>query len=163
MKEAVFQDYYHNQVRFSTQYHPYSAAPKHVWVICRYRGHWLLTKHPSRGVEFPGGKVEEGENVEHAAIREVSEETGGVVGNLHYIGQYRVAGKAETVIKDVYFAEIEELKVKDSYFETKGPKLLLHLPASLRFDKTYSFIMKDDVLSLSMKEIERRFLNASRN
>lgn len=162
MKENIFQDYYHNQVRFSTLNHPYSAAPKHVWVICRYSGQWLLTKHPSRGVEFPGGKVEEGETAEQAAVREVNEETGGIVGTLHYVGQYLVNGKSETVIKNVYFAEIRQLEEKDSYHETKGPKLMEELPDAVRFDKTYSFIMKDEVLPLSLQEIQRRFLNSNK-
>jgi 8-oxo-dGTP pyrophosphatase MutT (NUDIX family) len=36
----------------------------------------LLVKHPSRGWEFPGGRVEEGENPEDALHREVLEECG---------------------------------------------------------------------------------------
>ncbi|WP_147805140.1 RNA deprotection pyrophosphohydrolase [Alkalicoccus halolimnae] len=154
MEEQIFQDFYHNQVRFSTQDHPYSSEPKHVWVICRYEDKWLLTKHPSRGIEFPGGKVEEGETAEEAAIREVAEETGGVVRVITYIGQYHVSGKSETVIKNVYFAEIDRLEKKDSYHETKGPKLLKSLPDSLRFDGKFSFMMKDEVLPLSMEIIK---------
>jgi len=60
----VFSDYYRNSVTFSFQDHPFSTNPKHVWVICRFHDQWLLTKHPRRGWEFPGGKVEPGETVE---------------------------------------------------------------------------------------------------
>src|SRR5699024_3904893 len=104
-----FTDYYRNKVHLSFDKEPFSKNPKHVWVICRHRNRWLLTKHPTRGIEFPGGKVEEGERAETAAIREVLEETGGVVKTLEYIAQYNVTGKKDTIIKNVYFAHIGQL------------------------------------------------------
>ncbi|RKL66803.1 nucleoside triphosphatase YtkD [Salipaludibacillus neizhouensis] len=154
-----FQDYYNNTVNFSTANHPFSGDPKHVWVVARYKGSWLLTIHPSRGLEFPGGKVEPGEDAETAAKREVFEETGGVVEDLYYIGQYKVLGKSETVIKNVYFASVKELISKKNYFETKGPKLLKQIPGNVRHNHQYSFIMKDDVLELSLGEVNNRFLH----
>ena len=51
-------------------------AARHVLVVLKHNGKWLLTRHSIRGIEFPGGKAEEGESIEEAAIRETIEETG---------------------------------------------------------------------------------------
>ncbi|WP_419178074.1 RNA deprotection pyrophosphohydrolase [Litchfieldia alkalitelluris] len=155
----IFTDYYNNKVNFSTEDHPFSKEPKHVWVICRLGSDWLLTRHSSRGIEFPGGKVEVGETAEEAAIREVYEETGGKVKDLFYIGQYKVEGKTEVVIKNVYYALIGDLIEKSDYHETEGPLLLNSLPANIRSKNNYSFIMKDDVLELSLTEVMKRYLS----
>ena len=55
---------------------------RHVLVVLKYKDKWLLTQHSNRGIEFPGGKAEEGETIEEAAIRETIEETGVTITNL---------------------------------------------------------------------------------
>lgn len=152
-----FTDYYHNEVTLSFSDHPFSRNPKHVWVICRYQNKWLLTQHKERGLEFPGGKVEENETAREAAVREVMEETGGIVESIQYIGQYVVAGKGGTIVKNVYFAEIGELAVQKTYYETKGPITIAHIPRNVKHNKQYSFIMKDDVLRHCMALIKKEW------
>src|SRR5699024_1015392 len=149
----IFTDYYKNKVKFSFSNHPFSKAPKHVWVSCHYADKWLLMSHKVRGLEFPGCKVERGETAEEAAVREVKEETGGIVGRLSYIGQYLVEGKGGTIIKNVYYALVDELTKQPTYYETNGPVLLDEIPKDVKINKEYSFIMKDDVLSQSLDYI----------
>lgn len=149
-----FKDYYHNEVHLSFEKYPFSDDAKHVWIICKYEDKWLLTNHMDRGFEFPGGKVEKGENAEEAAVREVKEETGGIVEKLIYIGQYRVLGKEKTIIKNIYFAKIKELVKQDNYFETNGPILLTDIPIGVKFNKQFSFIMKDEVLTKSLRQVK---------
>lgn len=151
----IFRDYYNNEVKLSFDNHPFSDQPKHVWVISRFKNNWLLTKHKDRGFEFPGGKVEIGETPEQAAMREVMEETGGTVDKLTYIGQYTVAGKADTVIKNVYYARICKILPQDTYFETAGPVMLPEIPENVKFNDLYSFIMKDGVLTHCMGYLKR--------
>ena len=152
-----FIDYYHNEVQLSFEDHPFSMDPKHVWVVCRYHDKWLLTQHSDRGYEFPGGKVEENETAKEAAIREVKEETGGRIKTIEYIGQYKVTGKEKTIVKNIYYATISELIKQETYFETFGPILMEDIPISVKRNKQYSFIMKDDVLQRSLIEIKKKW------
>ncbi|QHZ56080.1 NUDIX hydrolase [Brevibacillus sp. NSP2.1] len=56
------------------------TVPKHslsaAAIIVNERKEVLLIKGPRRGWEMPGGKVEEGESIRAAAIRETKEECG---------------------------------------------------------------------------------------
>jgi len=153
-----FIDFYHNEVHLSFEKEPYSKCPKHVWVISRYEGKWLLTHHKSRGLEFPGGKVEPGETAEEAAVREVMEETGAVVKELHYVAQYYVDGKSDTIIKNVYFAHIDKLEKQETYYETHGPKILRFIPDNVKDNNQFSFMMKDGVLQHCLTHIQRHFI-----
>lgn len=153
-----FIDYYHNEVVLSFDDHPFSTDPKHVWVVCRYQNKWLLTKHSDRGYEFPGGKVEENETALEAAIREVKEETGGIVDTIDYIGQYKVRGKEKMIVKNIYYATIKELITQEDYLETYGPILLEEIPHNVQKNRQFSFIMKDEVLLKSLERIKQRFL-----
>ncbi|MGM9988475.1 MAG: RNA deprotection pyrophosphohydrolase [Bacillaceae bacterium] len=147
-----FKDYYQNTVELSFEDQPFSKEPKHVWVLCRYNHQWVLTNHTRRGYEFPGGKIEAGESPVQAAIREVHEETGGVVSNIQYIGQYRVTSKDKIIVKNIYIAQLSKFDQCEHYFETKGPVLLDTLPMNVKKDGKFSFIMKDDVLTYSMEK-----------
>ncbi|WP_423241342.1 RNA deprotection pyrophosphohydrolase [Oceanobacillus zhaokaii] len=158
-KLKIFRDYYNNEVKLSFDDHPFSKEPKHVWVICKHQGNWLLTKHSERGLEFPGGKIEIGETAEQAAIREVKEETGGTVDSIVYIGQYIVYGKSDTVIKNVYCANVDQLINQPTYFETEGPQLLETIPQNVRFNEQYSFVMKDGVLEHCMEYIQNKSIS----
>src|SRR5699024_9408234 len=150
-----FIEFYRNEVTLSYDDHPFSRNPKHVWVICRYQNNWLLTKHRERGREVRGGKSETNETATEAAIREVMEESGGAVESIRYVAQYTVAGKGGTIIKNAYFAEIDKLTARETYYETDGPIQLARIPVNVKRNIQYSFIMKDDVLKHCINFIGR--------
>lgn len=126
----------------------------HVLVICSFRNQWVLTRNRIRGLEFPGGKREMGETIEEAAIREVYEETGGVVCDLKFWGQYKVHS-SKPFVKSIYYTELTEMKIKKDYLETDGPVLLDILPADIKHNPDFSYIMKDEILSISLKRIKQ--------
>jgi len=142
----VFYDLNGNKVTLSFDKNPFNINPKHVFVITRYKNSWLLTNHKKRGLEFPGGKVENNESLEMAAKREVFEETGGVIEDLTYIGQYMVEDRDNPFVKAIFYAEVKEIRQKKNYLETKGPVLVHSSLQSEELDETYSFMMRDEVV-----------------
>lgn len=127
----------------------------HVLVICRFQGYWVLTRNRQRGLEFPGGKREKGESIEEAVIREVYEETGGVVSDLEFLGQYKVYDPNKPFVKSIYYTELSEMKWKQDYLETDGPVLRATLPKDIKEDSDFSFIMKDNILELSLQQLHK--------
>lgn len=122
-----------------------SIESRHVIVLTQYKGKWLLTDHPVRGLEFPGGKREPGETLEEAAIRETHEETGGVLSRLKWLAEYEVLTE-QPFVKTAFLATAERLE-EVSPAETKGYVLMKRLS----LDDRFSFLMKDD----GMKELIR--------
>jgi 8-oxo-dGTP diphosphatase len=140
------------QVEISFDKGRFQQESYHVLVICCYKGKWLLTRHKKRGLEFPGGKREQGETLEEAAIRETFEETGGVIKEPLFIGEYKVYDRSPFV-KTIFFAEAEELICKEDYLETEGSVLWSGDFSQIHEDPSFSFIMKDQVVELALKRI----------
>ncbi|MBS4200097.1 nucleoside triphosphatase YtkD [Bacillus sp. FJAT-49732] len=153
-----FYDANGNKVVFSFEKNVFPLETRHVLVISRYKRKWLLTDHPVRGLEFPGGKLETGESVEEAAIREVYEETGGVVKALDYIGEYYVEDKQNgSFVKSVFYADIHTMENKHHFMETNGPVLKEGDLLKELMNPEYSFIMKDKVVSLALSKIKEKY------
>ncbi|MBP2243041.1 8-oxo-dGTP diphosphatase [Cytobacillus eiseniae] len=142
-------------VRLAFTSHAFDQRPAHVLVIGKKDGKWLLTKHKIRGLEFPGGKIENGETIEEAARREVFEETGATVSSIRLIGEYEVTLNGESFVKAICYCVVDELKDNEHYFETNGPVLVEGNLLELRWGVEYSFIMKDQVTEESIARIER--------
>jgi 8-oxo-dGTP diphosphatase len=135
----------------------FNVSVRHVLVICRYKEQWLLTRHSSRGLEFPGGKVEIGETLEEAARREVMEETGGELHSLESIGEYKVEAADGFFIKRIFYGEAESITAQEDYLETSGPVLISGDLLEQRMKNEYSFIMKDDVIKRSLEFLRDRY------
>jgi 8-oxo-dGTP diphosphatase len=142
----TFLDLAGNKIELAFFRHAFPEEARHVLVICQYQGQWLLTRHKTRGLEFPGGKMEAGETLEEAARREVYEETGANLGELTEIGEYRVSDQEGPFVKAVFYGMAESLNDKGDYMETNGPVLVKGDILTLRRGPEYSFIMKDQVI-----------------
>ena len=154
--EVMMKTFYDNnglKVNLSFEKNAFSLPAKHVLVICLWDGKWLMTKHKTRGIEFPGGKVEDKETLMEACRREVMEETGGIVGKLTWIAEYEVHEKDSKFVKAVYFAHISSLQHRDNYLETEGPRIYNGDILDVRFHKSFSYIMKDRTIDYCIKRM----------
>ncbi|MGM0847125.1 MAG: RNA deprotection pyrophosphohydrolase [Bacillota bacterium] len=150
-----FFDYKGYEVELSLGTTDFPMRPKHVLVIARHRGGWLLTQHKVRGLEFPGGKAEKGETLQEAAERELYEETGGESSDLIRIGTYSVK-QEKPFAKAIFFAEVDKLSNKEDYLETDGPQLWNGNLKSVKEDKRFSFVMKDEVVQKSLQYLREQ-------
>jgi 8-oxo-dGTP diphosphatase len=151
MKE--FLDEFGNKVELSLSPNAFQQKAKHVLVICQYKDAWYLTNHKVRGLEFPGGKVEQGESLTEAAHREVYEETGAIMGDLFQLGEYRVTDDKNLFVKAVFWGKIKTIDKTNNYYETNGPVAVKGDILRLRFGEEYSFIMKDEVIQECINHI----------
>lgn len=135
-----------NGVELSFKKAVFPIEPTHVLVLAKYEGKWLLTDHPKRGIEFPGGKMEKEETLENAAKREVYEETGALIKNIEWLATYYVQS-TESFAKAVFLANVQELDENFQLHETNGAVWLSD--EELHHAQNLSFYMKD----LGMKKI----------
>ena len=102
-----------------------------------FKGHWAL----------PGGRVEVGENVEQAVVREVKEETGLSVEIVGRIGEYRETGVQDGIEYDYqptcFSVKPVGGKIKRQEKEIEEVKLfsLDEIPARLAFE--HSSMIRD--------------------
>lgn len=149
-----FKDTTGTDVQLSFDRDAFEIKSRHVLVIVK-KGHlYLTTQHSSRGIEFPGGKVEEGETLEEAAKREVWEECCVKIKHIQFFAKYQVQADVPFV-KTVFIAEVEEEASFDTLHETLGRQWL-----SLRdieHHPSTSFYMQDHGMDEMMRTLKERF------
>ena len=128
----------------------FPISSEHVLIIAKYEGKWLLTKHPKRGLEFPGGKLEQGETLVEAAIRETKEETNVDVVKLDWFAEYMVMDNIP-FSKTVYIAEVGYINEEKTNFETEGAFWLSS--EELTQSGYLSFHMKDEGMKAILKKV----------
>lgn len=147
-----FQDLNGFQVDLSFTRGEFTVEPKHVLVFLKHENKWLCTIHKRRGVEFPGGKLEPGETVEEAAVREVFEETGVRVKNLQWFAEYAVHDNT-LFCKTVFTAQFAGQEKICFDLETSGMMWLTD--EELLKHPNLSFYMKDEGMKKMLEEVKR--------
>ena len=147
-----FQDLNGFQVDLSFTRGELTIESKHVLVLLKHQNKWLCTIHKRRGVEFPGGKVEPGETLEEAAVREVFEETGVRVKNLKWLAQYIVHSDS-LFNKTVFTAQFVTQETIEFDLETSG--MLWLTDEQLKDHQHLSFYMKDEGMKKMLEEVKR--------
>ena len=130
----------------------YEIEPKHVLVVVQNGEQFLCSIHRERGIEFPGGKVENGESLHDAAVREVLEETNVKIRNVRELCHYIVREK-QPFCKVVFVAEVEQQLDENFAYETKGRVWLTE--EQLTQHKNLSFYMKDDGMKRILQEVRQ--------
>ena len=130
---------------------PFEVEPKHVLALVKYKDKWLCTEHCTRGVEFPGGKQEEGETLMEAVIREVYEETQVKVTDAKTFAYYIVRAEVP-FCKVVFTARVEAIDKFDGEFETVARHWLTE--EQLLAHPNLSFYMRDDGMKKMLQEVK---------
>ncbi|MFC7686746.1 NUDIX domain-containing protein [Ureibacillus sp. GCM10028918] len=130
---------------------PAEKEIKHVLVFVLYEGKWLCTINKKRGVEFPGGKVEPGETLEEAAIREVYEETAVHITDLNWFAYY-VVHDTPVFSKAVFTGRVEKIDEFTQEHETLGITWLT--TEELVNHPSLSFYMKDEGMKKMLQVVK---------
>jgi nucleoside triphosphatase YtkD len=102
MSEVIVKFHEHEQIA--------NELLKFAVIMARRENKWIFCRHKERNTyEIPGGHREPGENIDQAAERELSEETGALQFSIEPVCFYSVTSKGETTYGKLYFAEIYEL------------------------------------------------------
>jgi 8-oxo-dGTP diphosphatase len=149
----TFTDLHGLQVDLSFSRGEFEVEPKHVLVLLKHENKWLCTIHKRRGVEVPGGKLEQGETLEEAAIREVFEETGVRVKNLQWFAEYAVHD-AIVFCKSVFTAQF--LTQEDIEFDLETSGMLWLTDEEFAHHPNLSFHMKDEGMKKMLEELKDR-------
>jgi 8-oxo-dGTP diphosphatase len=123
---------------------------KHVLVFPFLDGKLVFTRHLSRGIELPGGKVEAGESSLAAAVRETYEETGCSLSAIERIGQYVIANK---MVKDIYIARVDRIDQQAIGTDVAGAVIFDTIPEPVKGDPRFSRLLYDDVYPLTLARI----------
>ncbi|MCZ2207332.1 NUDIX domain-containing protein [Cylindrospermopsis raciborskii] len=148
-----FLDLIGHKIDLSFNDRKFSDYPDDVLVFAFYQNYLVMTKHKTRGLELPGGKIHLGEYPLQAVFRETWEETGGILNSIQQIGEYIIRDyKGKDRIKSIYYGRITRFSNLPDGFETNGFELL-SLPVNAQKDG-FSPLVRDYVFTLTLEYLK---------
>ena len=109
------------------------AELTYVIIGARYREKWIFVRHRDRqSWEMPAGHIEAGEDPDHAAARELHEETGAINPALSVISDYQVTDGNRQAYGRLYLAKVKELGPLPEH-EIEEIKSCRELPGQLTY------------------------------
>jgi 8-oxo-dGTP diphosphatase len=97
-------------VKFYAPYFDPEVKLTYSVISARYDGKWIFVRHHERSTfEIPGGHIEEGENSDQAASRELMEETGSLKFSIQCVSTYSVLKDGHTGWGRLYLADVTEI------------------------------------------------------
>lgn len=121
--------------------------PHSVLVFAVLFGNLVWVRHPQRGWEVPGGKVEQGETAVGAVHREAFEEAGVRLDKPTWLAEYFVHMNAGDLAKWVYLANVWDVGARPASSEIVDVRMFhpLMRPDEAQSRSDVSPIMQDDV------------------
>lgn len=147
-----FKDVLGTRVELTFDLQQQMIPARHVLLLLKHNHKWLVTKHTVRGMEFPGGKAEEGETIEAAVKREAYEETGVVIEHIKLFAKYVVYSE-EPFCKAVFTADVQFIDIDAPTYETEGAYWFT--TEQLDACEQLSFHMKDEGMTALRKWVEQ--------
>lgn len=112
---------------------------KFVVIQARYRSQWIFVRHKERITwEIPGGHIEQQEDADSAAKRELFEETGALEYHLEPICDYSVELDNERTFGRLYFAEVNQFGNLE--YEIEEISLRDRLPDQLTYARIQPYL-----------------------
>ena len=119
-------------------------------IAAHYGNQWVYVRHRDRTTwEIPGGHIEKAETPDHAASRELMEETGALEFSVECVATYSVYQDGKIGFGRLYLAEIKRLGPVPDKSEIEEIRIRKGLPdkltypdiQSVMFDKIRAFMM----------------------
>jgi len=105
----------------------------YVVIGARYRGDWIFVRHRERqSWEIPAGHIEDGEEPDQAAVRELYEEAGVVESSMTVVSDYQVTDGSNQGFGRLYFAEVLKIETLGDY-EIEEIRFGRELPSPLTY------------------------------
>jgi nucleoside triphosphatase YtkD len=122
------------------------ADAQHVAAIAIYHNQLLMIHHQTRGIEWPGGRVEANESPLQAMFRETLEETGATVRTSAFIATYSyLLPDNQPFIKHVYLLWIDQLPDHYEPQMDSAGYLLMPLDQAVSLEAGFSIYVTDGV------------------